>query len=248
MLSVAASRAPPPAVVAAPPRPRVLLVTSEDAHRAVAAALRPRGYDVEVTADLPSAPLLSAFDAIALVASEWRDQALLEACRRLRTAGGPMLLVLLPGGARAAVVQVLEAGADDCLAGPHNPREVIARVGALIRRRGRNGRRYARRYCVFDGHQLDSISMVVRGPDGRAAEITPAQHRLLTALLARPGEVVSREQLLVCVLGEDTDSFDRAIDVHVSRLRRRLAQVSDVDLITNYRGVGYRLEVAEVIE
>lgn len=248
MLSLAASRPPPRTVVVAPARPRVLLVSSEEAHRAVAVALRPRGYDVELMADLPDAPLTGAFDAIALVASEWRDQALLEACRRLRTAGGPMLLVLLPGGARAAVVQVLEAGADDCLAGPHNPREVIARVGALIRRRGRNGRRYAGRYSVFDGHQLDSISMVVRGPDGRAAEITPAQHRLLTALLARPGEVVSREQLLVCVLGEDTDSFDRAIDVHVSRLRRRLAQVSDVDLITNYRGVGYRLEVAEVIE
>jgi two-component system OmpR family response regulator len=248
MLSLAASSPSATAAVAAPARPRVLLVASEEAHRAVAVALRPRGYDVEVMADLPGAPVLAAFDAIALVASEWRDQALLEACRRLRTAGGPMLLVLLPGGARSAVVQVLEAGADDCLAGPHNPREVIARVSALIRRRGRNGRRYAGRYCVFDGHQLDSISMVVRGPDGRAAEITPAQHRLLTALLARPGEVVSREQLMICVMGEDTDSFDRAIDVHVSRLRRRLAQVSDVDLITNYRGVGYRLEVADVIE
>lgn len=248
MLSLAASRASLPVAVTAAPRPRVLLVASEEAHRAVAVALRPRGYDVEVMADLSDVPVLGAFDAIALVASEWRDQALLEACRRLRTAGGPMLLVLLPGGARGAVVQVLEAGADDCLAGPHNPREVIARVSALIRRRGRNGRRYAGRYCVFDGHQLDSISMVVRGPDGRAAEITPAQHRLLTALLARPGEVVSREQLMICVLGEDSDSFDRAIDVHVSRLRRRLAQVSDVDLITNYRGVGYRLEVADVIE
>jgi two-component system OmpR family response regulator len=100
---------------------------------------------------------------------------------------------------------------------------------------------------MFDGLQLDSINLVVRGPDGRAAGITPAQHRLLAALLARPREVVSREQLLDCVLGEETDSFDRAIDVHVSRLRKRLARVSDVDLITNYRGVGYRLEVAEVV-
>src|SRR5690349_2217864 len=103
MLSLAASRASLAAATPAPP-PRVLFVTSEEAHRAVAVALRPRGYDVEVMADLPGLPALGTFDAIALVASEWRDQALLEACRRLRTAGGPMLLVLLPGGPRGAVV------------------------------------------------------------------------------------------------------------------------------------------------
>jgi len=248
MLSLAAPRASPSAAASAPRRPRVLLVTAGEAHAGLAAALEPRGYDVEMAAEPPRAPALGRFDAITLVASRQRHQMLFEHCRRLRIVGGPMLLVLLPGGDGGSVVRVLEAGADDCLASPHNPREVIARVGALIRRRARHGRRYAGRYCVFDGHQLDSISLVVRGPDGRAAEITPAQHRLLTALLARPGEVVSREQLLGCVLGEDTDSFDRAIDVHVSRLRRRLAQVSDVDLITNYRGVGYRLEVADVTE
>ena len=89
------------------------------------------------------------------------------------------------------------------------------------------------------------MNLLVRAPNGRAVEITPLQHRLLSALLARAGEVVSREHLLTQVLGEDSDSFDRAIDVHVSRLKKRLAQVSEAELITAYRGVGYRLGVRE---
>jgi DNA-binding response OmpR family regulator len=117
-------------------------------------------------------------------------------------------------------------------------------VRALVRRRERNraGPQPVRE--LVDGCHVDALNLVVRAADGRAVGITPLQHRLLEALLARPGEVVSREQLLAQVLGEDTDSFDRAIDVHVSRLKKRLAQVCENDLITAYRGVGYRLELA----
>jgi two-component system OmpR family response regulator len=141
---------------------------------------------------------------------------------------------------------MLEAGADDCLLAPHNPREVLARVRALLRRRDRSRAPSARTHRVFDGHLLDAMKLIVRAPDGREVEITPLQQRLLSALLARPGEVVSREHLLAQVLGADTDSFDRAIDVHVSRLKKRLARVSEAELITAYRGVGYRLDVVHV--
>jgi two-component system OmpR family response regulator len=95
---------------------------------------------------------------------------------------------------------------------------------------------------------FDAIHRRIEAPDGRAVELTQGQHRLLAALLARPGEVVSREELLGAVLGEETDSFDRAIDVHVSRLKKRLAQVIDADLIKSYRGVGYRMDVRQIVQ
>ena len=139
-------------------------------------------------------------------------------------------------------MRILEAGADDCLLAPHNPREVVARVRALIRRRDQGPAPKARPSRLGADCLVDPFNLRIRAPDGREASLTPLQHRLLSALMSRPGEVLSREYLMQQVLGEETDSFDRAIDVHVSRLKKRLAQVSDAELITSYRGVGYRLD------
>ena len=214
----------------------------------VAGQLEPRGYEITRATQLPLALPADAFDVVLFKLSPGHDEQVIEHCRRLRLLAGPAVIVLHQGEDPDFAVRALEAGADDCLASPYNPREVLARVRALLRRRALNAMRYVRRHRVFDGHELDSVRLVIRAPDGREVEITPAQHRLLSALLARPGEVVSREDLLGQVLGEDSISFDRAIDVHVSRLKKRLAQVCEAELITAYRGIGYRLDVQYVTQ
>lgn len=235
----------------APPacRTRVLVVGGRVARPChVAGSLEPRGYDIERTPEPPIELAHGAFDVVIFALPRSRDEAVVAACGRLREAAGSVILVLHEGCDSGFAIRALEAGADDCIAAPHNPREVVARVRALLRRRARGVRRYGGRHYVFDGCQLDSLSLLVRAPDGRSVEITPAQHRLLAMLLERPGEVVSRERLLDAVLGEASDAFDRAIDVHVSRLKKRLAQVTDADLITSYRGIGYRLQVQQVTQ
>lgn len=205
--------------------------------------LEPRGYELTRIPGLPLPTPLDV-DVIIFALPENEADAVACACAQLRLLGGPMTIVLAQGDDRNEAARMLEAGADDCLPAPHNPREVVARVRALLRRRAACARAAPPR--MFDGHLLDAMNLIVRAPDGREVSITPLQHRLLSALLARPGEVVSREQLLAQVLGEDSDSFDRAIDVHVSRLKKRLAQVTASDLISAYRGVGYRLEVSQL--
>ena len=207
--------------------------------------LEPRGYELRRISGLPLPTPLQDVDIIIFALPRAEADGVAEACAQLRLLGGPLMIVLSPSHDPHEAARMLEAGADDCLLAPHNPREVVARVRALLRRRERNRAPGPTARCEFDGHHLDGMNLLVRAPNGRAVEITPLQHRLLSALLARAGEVVSREHLLTQVLGEDSDSFDRAIDVHVSRLKKRLAQVSEAELITAYRGVGYRLGVRE---
>lgn len=209
--------------------------------------LEPRGYELQRAPGLPLPAPLEGVDVIIFALPQGEADAVADACAQLRLLAGPLTLVLSPSTDPHEAARLLEAGCDDCLLAPHNPREVVARVRALLRRRALSRvSQAASLRQVFDGNLLDGLNLTVRAPDGREVGITPLQHRLLAALLARPGEVVSREQLLAEVLGEDSDSFDRAIDVHVSRLKKRLAQVSACELITSYRGVGYRLDVAQV--
>jgi two-component system, OmpR family, response regulator len=228
---------------------KVLAVGSgRSSEQLIARQLQPFGVRVERRARLAAGEPADSCDVIVFdVPSAQRGQ-VIDYCRQTSdTAQSAVRMVLQRGADPDFRIRVLEAGADDCLAAPHNPREVMARIKALLRRRARS-LRYAGRHYIFDGYLLDSVSHVIRSPDGRAVEITPTQSRLLTALLARPGEVISREQLIGLVLGEASDCFDRTIDVHVSRLRKRLARVTGPGLIAAYRGVGYRLDVAEVTQ
>jgi DNA-binding response OmpR family regulator len=210
--------------------------------------LEPRGYELSRVARLPLSIGARDFDLVLFSLPPAADAEVLQHCEHLGLLQGPAVMVLQHAPDADFAVRVLEAGADDCLAPPHNPREVVARVRALLRRRAQNAGRYGGRHCVFDGYELDVVRMQVRSPDGREVELTQTQVRLLRTLLARPGEVVSREHLLAQVLGEETASFDRAIDVHVHRLKKRLAEVSDTELISAYRGVGYRLDVVSVTQ
>lgn len=160
----------------------------------------------------------------------------------LRAVGSPAVLVLLNEAHSDAAVRLLEAGADDCLRPPHNPREVAARVRALLRARARAARIGLGAGWALGPHHFDEIGQSVRAQDGRMVRLTHRQARLLRALAQRPGEVVSREQLLEEIFGGEFDGYDRTVDVTVSRLRRRLAGIGAEGLIRSYRGIGYRLD------
>jgi DNA-binding response OmpR family regulator len=240
-----------PAVPAArpgerPPPARILMVGGCGQARA-ASLLCPHGYDVAYLHTLRSPPE-GRWDLVILSPRDGDDEATLQLCRSIRARCAAIALFVLAAGPDPAfALRAFRAGADDCLSAPQNPREVLARVRALLRRRERS-RRGGRPLMLADGVRFDPERQRVDGAGERAVELTQGQSRLLVALLGRRGQIVSREVLIEEVLGQGSDAFDRAIDVHVSRLRRRLATVGATELITTYRGVGYRCAALSPME
>jgi two-component system OmpR family response regulator len=140
----------------------------------------------------------------------------------------------------------LEVGADDYLPKPCNPRELLARVRALHRRRdgGRGAGGKPRTGYRFAGYVLDSNNHRLRDPNGVTVMLTRGEFALLWAFLERPGEVLSRDELLDQTHSDDPDTFDRAIDVQISRLRRKLSDSQAQELIRTVRGAGYKFGAA----
>jgi DNA-binding response OmpR family regulator len=168
------------------------------------------------------------------------EQILVEVRRRSRVP----ILVLSAKGATEQRVQGLGLGADDYLAKPFSPRELVARVKALLRRAG-NGLT-PRELLVFDDGRLvvDSIRHEVR-VDGSARDVTPSEFNLLASLAQYPGRVYSRDELAYRLHGDDGDDLDpRTVDVHVRNLRRKIEDDSArPHRVETVRGIGYRLGV-----
>ncbi len=140
----------------------------------------------------------------------------LEVCRRLRAQSDTPVLMLTARGDAIDRIVGLELGADDYLPKPFEPRELLARLRAIVRRRVRGaGRENA---LHFGRLELDTAARAVR-LDGKTCELTGYQFDLLVALAKNAGRVMSREILMDLVKGESFESFDRSIDVHVSRIR-----------------------------
>jgi two-component system phosphate regulon response regulator OmpR len=140
----------------------------------------------------------------------------LEVCRRLRAQGDTPVLMLTARGDAIDRIVGLELGADDYLPKPFEPRELLARLRAIVRRRLR---RAANEKALHFGRlELDTAARSVR-LDGKVCELTGYQFDLLVALAKNAGRVMSREILMDLVKGESFESFDRSIDVHVSRIR-----------------------------
>lgn len=160
----------------------------------------------------------------------------LEVCRQLRaTSDIPVLMLTARGDAMDRVVG-LELGADDYLAKPFEPRELLARLRALLRRRDRAG---ASALLRFGRLEIDRDARQVR-VDGTERSLTGHQFALLVALAERAGRVLSRDTLMDLVKGEELEAFDRSIDVHVSRVR---AAIEDDPKrprrLLTVRGAGY---------
>jgi two-component system response regulator CpxR len=168
-----------------------------------------------------------------------------EVLRQLRAQSHVPVLMLTARGDDIDRIVGLEIGADDYLPKPFNPRELVARVHAILRRthEGADEEPDNSDMLVVGDVALDSRARVVRR-NGQLIDMTTAEFDLLRALLHRAGQVVPREQLFQEVLGREFAVFDRSIDNHVSSLRRKLgARVNGVDRIKSVRNVGYQYAV-----
>jgi two-component system, OmpR family, response regulator len=161
----------------------------------------------------------------------------LSVCRRLAGAGPPVVMLSAMGEDTDRIVG-LELGADDYLAKPCNPRELLARVRAVLRRPREEGADAGPSLC-FAGWRLDLLRRELQRPDGEQVALSAGEFALLRAFAERPGRVLSREQLLERARGQDADVFDRAMDVQISRLRKKLDDGSGAELIVTLRGEGY---------
>jgi two-component system OmpR family response regulator len=165
----------------------------------------------------------------------------LSICRRLSEAGGPAIIMVSAMGEEIDRVLGLELGADDYLPKPCSPRELLARVKAVLRRRDEargDAPRRGKAYC-FLGFTLDMTRRQLRAPSGAAVLLTAGEFSLLTAFLEHPQRILTRDQLLDMARGGEADVFDRAIDVQISRLRRKLNACTEDEIIKTYRGAGY---------
>ena len=169
----------------------------------------------------------------------------LSVCRRLSASGSVPILMLTALGEETDRIVGLEIGADDYLSKPFNPRELVARIKAILRRSTKaepyagtlSGRRIAFAHWI-----LDTDSRVLSNEDGEQIDLTSAEFKLLTVLLERPRFVLSRDQLLDLTAGRAASVFDRTIDNQISRLRRKIElDPSRPRIVTTVRGGGYCL-------
>jgi two-component system OmpR family response regulator len=164
-----------------------------------------------------------------------------EVCRALRRRHDVPILMVTARGDEADRVIGLEVGADDYISKPFSARELYARIRAHVRRaRGEVGPARVRRVGPLR-LSPDDLTVTV---DGRPVELTSHEFALLRVLVEHAGRVLSREQLLELARGSADDTFDRAIDVQISRLRAKLGE-SSRGLLKTVRGVGYMLSVSE---
>jgi DNA-binding response OmpR family regulator len=159
----------------------------------------------------------------------------LDICRDIRGFSKIPILMLTARGDTMDRILGLEMGADDYLPKPFEPRELLARLKAILRR----GQNNTNELLHFGRLEIDRDSRIVR-VDGKACEMTSYQFDLLVALADRPGRVMSREQLLDAVKGEPLEAFDRSIDVHISRIRAAIEDdPKQPSRIITLRGAGY---------
>jgi two-component system OmpR family response regulator len=220
--------------------PRILVVDDDaDLRRLIGEFLRGHGLEVESASDareMDACLAQSRFDLVILDLMMPGEDGL-SVLRRLRGPARPAIIMLSAMGQDTDRIVGLEVGADDYLAKPCNPRELLARVRAVLRRReGAESGNPVRRFAPWT---LDVVDRIVRRDGGGAESLTDAEFRVLNAFLDRPRRVLTRDQLMNHAKGADAELYDRAIDVTVSRLRRKLGPD---DPIRTVRGEGYLFE------
>jgi DNA-binding response OmpR family regulator len=225
-----------------------VLMIEDDARLAgmVATYLAPHGFEVRHAASAQAgiATLEQDGDAIALVLLDLMlpDADGLDVCRRIRTLAAPLravpIMMLTAKGDPFDRVVGLEIGADDYLPKPFEPRELLARLRAVLRRPPLAAEPESR--VLRFGRLAIDLGARVAQLDGDARALTAYQFDLLVALAERAGRVLSREQLLDAVKGQAFDPFDRSIDVHIGRLRAAIEDdAKQPRRIITVRGVGY---------
>jgi DNA-binding response OmpR family regulator len=218
---------------------RVLLV-DDDTRLAdlVAGFLRQHGFEVDCRGT-SRAGLVAARSArfdVLLLDVMLPDGDGFELCRTIRAESDVPIVMLTARGDDTDRIVGLELGADDYLPKPFNPRELVARLRAILRRARPSTSAETLR---FGRLHIDRGARVAR-LDGRPLDLTAHQFNLLCALAERPGRVLTRSQLMTLVRGDDLEAFDRSIDVHISRIRSEIEDdPRNPKRILTLRGAGY---------
>jgi len=225
------------------PQPHVLIVDDDpDLRELTGNFLDQNGFSVHMAAQGRDMDKVLARGDIDLVVLDYMmpGEDGLSICKRLQEQGGPPVIMLSARGEDIDRIVGLELGADDYIAKPFHPRELLARIRAVLRRReGRSVTHKGSAITHFFGWQLDNIKRTLARPDGVQVALSNAEFELLRVFLERPGRALSRDQILDHLHGPNADSFDRAIDVQISRLRKKLADDANEDIIRTIRGIGY---------
>ena len=200
-------------------------------------------FDVEHTPDGEEALLLAAESPPDIILLDWMIEGVsgIEVCRRLRrapaTANVPIIM-LTGRGEEADRVRGLEVGADDYVTKPFSPRELVARVKAVLRR--------VRPALAGEQLRFADVEMDIAGHKvkraGKTIPLGPTEFRLLRHFLEHPGRVFSRPRLLDAVWGLDKDIELRTVDVHIRRLRQAINAGGRTELIRTVRSAGYALD------
>ena len=166
-----------------------------------------------------------------------------EVCRRLRAESSVPIIMLTARASEDDRVTGLELGADDYVPKPFSPREVVARVQALLRRSALPSSSPVPPVVVGD-LEIDLFARQAR-LGGRVLTLTPTEFKLLEALARSPGRVFTRDELLARAFGPGYDGLDRTVDVHITNLRKKLQPGRQSSYVLTAHGVGYRLATRE---
>jgi two-component system OmpR family response regulator len=228
-----------------PPPPRCLVVDDDlEIRSALADYLRHFGMQVAVAADgIEMRRLLSggAFD-IAVLDLMLPGEDGLSLCRWVQAQHRLPVIMLTAHGDPASRVVGLEMGADDYLGKPFEPRELVARIHAVLRRTAQGAQREPSqaRTVSFAGWRFDRVARQLVSPDEVVLALSSAEFRLLAALVERAGRVLTRDQLMEATRAPGVEVNDRSIDLAVSRLRQKLGDTArEAKLIVTVRGEGY---------
>ena len=221
---------------------RVLMIDDDAALAGmVAEYLGTRGLSVTTAGTLEQGEALlkrGGFDVLILDAM-LPDGDGFDLCKSWRQRSSLPILMLTARGDEVDRIVGLELGADDYLPKPFNPRELLARLRALLRRSQMGAAASAGDLLQFGALELDRGALEVR-LNGEPVALTAHQFSLLWALATRPGRVLSREALLELARGDALESFDRSIDVHISRIRAAIEEdPREPRRIITVRGAGY---------
>ena len=226
-------------------RPHILIVDDDREIRDLTGRyLRKHGFRVDSAGDAKAMDRLlrdGRFDLVVLDLMLPGEDGL-SICRRLRASTRVPIVMLTAVAEDTDRIIGLEIGADDYLTKPFNPRELLARIRAVLRRAEGPGSPAdpVEGVLTFSGWRLDPARRELRDPQGVLIELTAGEFGLLTALVERPRRVLSRDRLLDLTRGRDAQPFDRSIDVQVSRLRRKIeGDPKNPKMIKTVRSGGY---------
>ena len=222
-------------------RPSRILVIEDDAVVAetLTLYLERAGYRVEVLRDGQAGLARAQAGDVALVVLDWMLPGLSgpDVCRRLRRVSSVPILMLTARTAEDDRLRGFETGADDYVPKPFSPREVVARVQALLRRTG-GGAAPEPPPLTIGEVEVDPVRRAVR-VGGQPVPVTATELRLLETLARHPGRTFTREELVARALGPDYEGLDRTIDTHVTNLRRKLESAGAPRTIATVHGIGY---------